>query len=180
MFDRVAATHDERTSVRAGDDLVPAPDVVMDTAFGVSAPPEQVWPWIVQLGKARAGWYLPARIERFLPPSRRALWHLDPRWLALKVGSVIPDYGGRHETFTVAHLDAPRALVYTSQRGRAAVSWAITLTAEDSDTRVHLRLRIAGLRRPGLVRRLGGWFDAATIAGMSAGLRERLMANSAG
>ena len=33
----------------------------MDRAFEVSAPPDVVWPWLVQLGKARAGWYLPER-----------------------------------------------------------------------------------------------------------------------
>jgi len=44
----------------------------MDHVFTVAAPPAAVWPWLVQLGKKRAGWYLPAAAERFLPPGRRA------------------------------------------------------------------------------------------------------------
>ena len=40
-----------------GDDLVRA-DVVMDRGFDLPAPPDEVWPWLVQLGKRRAGWYL--------------------------------------------------------------------------------------------------------------------------
>lgn len=175
MFESVAATAEEREASHPGDELIPRPDVVMDTAFGVDAPPEQVWPWIVQLGKARAGWYLPRRIERFVPPRRRAARRLDARHLELEVGSVIPDYGGRDASFTVARIDAPHSLVYTSTRGRADMSWAITLsTPEPGRTRLHFRLRITGLRRPGLARRLGGGFDAATIAGLAAGLRERL------
>ena len=43
------------------------PDIMMDRAFTVPAPPAAVWPWLVQLGKKRAGWYLPGRAEGFVP-----------------------------------------------------------------------------------------------------------------
>jgi len=33
----------------------------MDRGFTVDTAPEAVWPWLVQLGKRRAGWYLPHR-----------------------------------------------------------------------------------------------------------------------
>src|ERR1700761_9713851 len=119
MFGSVAATAAEQQAERPGDDLVRPADVVMDRAFTVAAPPERVWPWLVQLGKRRAGWYLPARAERFLPRSRRAARAINPGWLSLVPGDVIPDYGGRRETFEVAALAAPSSLVYRSRRGRA-------------------------------------------------------------
>ena len=50
----------------AGRSIMSAP-TLMDRAFTVAAPPAAVWPWLVQLGKKRAGWYLPRAIERFLP-----------------------------------------------------------------------------------------------------------------
>ena len=50
-----------------GDDLVDPADVVMDRAFSLPAPPDTVWPWLVQLGKRRAGWYLPRWVDRVLP-----------------------------------------------------------------------------------------------------------------
>ena len=62
-FGRVAATPAEVAAPAPGDGLVPEADVVMDRGFDLPAGPEQVWPWIVQLGKGRGGWYL--------PPSRR-------------------------------------------------------------------------------------------------------------
>src|SRR5690349_12605576 len=77
----------------------------MDRAFTVAAPPAAVWPWLVQLGKKRAGWYLPAAAERFLPPGRRAAPDIRPAWQRLAVGDVIPDYGGRDETFEVAAIE---------------------------------------------------------------------------
>src|SRR6476469_5142595 len=82
----VNATSSERSEVRAGDELVAPAHVVMDRAFTVPGPPEAVFPWFVQLGKQRAGWYLPRSVERFVPTGRRALRHLDPRYQDLRVG----------------------------------------------------------------------------------------------
>ena len=58
---------DEVAVRRVGDDVVPDADVVMDRAFSEAPPTGEVWPWFVQLGKRRAGWYLPRRVERLRP-----------------------------------------------------------------------------------------------------------------
>jgi hypothetical protein len=55
---------------------------------------------------------------------------------------VIPDYGGRDETFTVVTIDPPIALVYRSRRGRTDVTWSILLRPDGEQTRVLLRLRL--------------------------------------
>ncbi|TCK22806.1 hypothetical protein [Pseudonocardia endophytica] len=170
----VDATVPEIWSARPGDGIVEPADVVMDRGFDVRAALEAVWPWLVQLGKGRAGWYLPRRLERLLPHGNRAARLIDPRWQALAVGDVIPDYGGRDETFTVASIDPPSSLVYRSTRGRMGVSWAITLRPSGSGSRVHLRLRLGPVRRRWLATTVGELFDALTIAGMAAGLAERV------
>ncbi|MFC6287069.1 hypothetical protein ACFP3Q_17235 [Nocardioides sp. GCM10027113] len=163
-----------------GDNLVPdAGDtgVVMDRAFDLPAPPEAVWPWFVQLGKDRAGWYLPLAVELLVPPGRRALRRVEPTLQGLAVGDVIPDWGGRDAHFEVARLDPPRVLVHRSVRGRMRVSWAIVLAPEGTGathTRVHLRLRLGGVRRRRLAEVGGGLVDLLTIAGLAAGLRERV------
>jgi hypothetical protein len=176
MFESVQASADDVARTLPGDDLVPRADVVMDRAFDLPASPEDVWPWFVQLGKKRAGWYLPDTVERFVPPSRRALRRIEPSLLQLRVGSVIPDWGGRHETFQVAILEPPHALVHTTQRGRTFGSWAIVLTPYDegSATHVQLRLRLAPVKRKRLAGSAGELLDASTIAGLAAGLRERV------
>ena len=178
MFESVEASPEDVARSLPGDDLVPRADVVMDRAFDLPAAPGEVWPWFVQLGKKRAGWYLPARLERIIPPKRRALRRIDPSLQELRVGSVIPDWGGRHETFQVAILDPGHALVHTTQRGRTFGSWAIVLTPYDdrgaAATHVQLRLRLSPVKRKRLAETVGEGFDAATIAGLAAGLRERL------
>ena len=81
MFDKllVPPTASERSAALPGDGLVAPADVVMDRAFSLPAPPDVVWPWLVQLGKRRAGWYLPRWVERLVPRSRRGLRHLARR-----------------------------------------------------------------------------------------------------
>ncbi|MEP6650520.1 MAG: hypothetical protein ABJA74_11515 [Lapillicoccus sp.] len=178
-FAAVRPTPAEVAAPLPGDDVVPDADVVMDRGFSVEAPAEDVWPWLVQLGKQRAGWYLPRSVERFVPRGRRATHTIENRWQTLKPGVVIPDYGGRDETFEAVTVDPPHALVYRSRRGRMNISWAIVLTApEPGATRVRLRLRLAPVRRRWLATTAGEAMDVLTIAGMAAGLRERLVSTS--
>ncbi|KQX72299.1 MULTISPECIES: hypothetical protein [Aeromicrobium] len=165
----------EVTALLPGDDVVPDANVVMDRAFGLDAPPEQVWPWFVQLGKQRAGWYLPRWVERFVPPDRRAYRRIEPGLQDLAVGDVIADWGGPDATFEVAVLEPPSTLVHVSTRGSVRLSWAIRVTADGPGTsRVHLRLRLGGVRRERLARVGGGFVDWLTLVGLAAGLRERV------
>jgi len=158
-----------------GDEIVPDAEVVMDRAFDLPAPPDDVWPWFAQLGKGRAGWYLPHWVEAAVPRDRRALRRIDPTLQHLEPGDVIDDWGGRTATFEIVAHDPPRLLVHRSQRGGIRLSWAIVLNAVGSDgTRVHLRLRLAGVRRRRLAEAGGGLLDLVTVAGLAAGLRERL------
>ncbi|RKR19780.1 hypothetical protein [Arthrobacter oryzae] len=185
----VGPSAEEVRAFMPGDALVAAPDVVMDRGFDLAAPPETVWPWIAQLGKERSGWYLPRWAEALIPGRRRALRSIDPALQDLRVGDVIADWGGPGATFEIAAVDPPRVLVHRSQRGALAVSWAIVLRpvpgagpprgdgpGAGAGTRVHFRLRLSGVNRRRLVEIGGGLFDLLTIAGLAAGLRERLRA----
>ena len=164
----------ERAATLPGDELVSPADVVMDRAFSLPAPPDEVWPWLVQLGKRRAGWYFPRWFERVVPPGRRGLRRLDPAYLQLEGGDVIPDWGGKDETFTVAELVPGRHLLHTSTRGSTRLTWCLRLTPEGAGTRLHLRLRLAPVKHRALAERVGGAFDLLTVAGLAAGLRERV------
>ncbi len=54
---RWGATADEWHGPMPGDEVVPRAQFNATRAVTVNAPPEQVWPWIVQLGYRRAGFY---------------------------------------------------------------------------------------------------------------------------
>ena len=54
---RWGATEDEVRRPLPGDALVTTPLVAATRAITIAAPPEEVWPWLVQQGYGRAGWY---------------------------------------------------------------------------------------------------------------------------
>jgi len=51
------ATVAEQAMPLPGDDLVPSPIAQTTHAVTINAPPQQVWPWLVQIGHGRAGFY---------------------------------------------------------------------------------------------------------------------------
>lgn len=169
-----------------GDDVLPDARLVMDRVLHLAGTPATVWPWLEQLGKGRAGWYLPSGVERFVPRERRAARRVDDRWLGLSVGDSIPDWGPGDPTFEVLEIERPRHLVHWSQRPRRPrrgvarepirLTWALVLREQEREsTELHLRLRVDLGHDPGPVARYGGGaMDRATIALLGRGLNERL------
>jgi hypothetical protein len=88
-----------------GDDLVPEPTASDTRGVSVAAPPSAVWPWLVQMGYARAGWYSYDAIDM----SNKSAWEIHPEWQSLVVGDKVPTdpRGG----FVVKHVDPQNALV---------------------------------------------------------------------
>ena len=54
---RFGATPAEAERTFPGDELVPSPSWSYTHAIDVAATPERVWPWLVQIGQSRAGFY---------------------------------------------------------------------------------------------------------------------------
>jgi len=175
-----------------GDDLVPDASWVIDRRLDFDVSPAQLWPWLVQLGKGRAGWYLPWRAERLLPARRRAARRILPQFQGVAVGDETPDWGPGEPVFRLVVLRPEQALVYLSLRDRAdrhrwpadggrgpgvmAFSWALVLDGDDRQTTLHIRLRVAGVGRrwPRVLEAAGGFVDWVTIALLYRGLRERV------
>lgn len=161
-----------------GDEIVAGAELVMDRSAALDAPVARVWPWIVQLGKGRGGWYLTRRLERLIPRRHRALREIDPAFQNVAVGDRVADYG-RDGWFEARIIEPPHTVVWWSQRGTdLELTWALVLAETGPGTcelRIRLRInRAIGRRAPALVQWGAGLFDRVTIAMMIAGLRERL------
>lgn len=50
---RWGATQAEARRMLLGDDLIPKGRATATNAITIAAPPEDVWPWIVQIGRGR-------------------------------------------------------------------------------------------------------------------------------
>jgi len=67
------ATDDERRMRLQGDDIVQDVMSHHTRAVTIGAPPAAFWPWLVQIGDHRAGFYSYDWVERYLFPRYRAL-----------------------------------------------------------------------------------------------------------
>jgi len=106
----------ERRRDLPGDDLMAHPMAVTTHAVTINAPPERIWPWLVQMGWHRGGWYTAEWVDHLLfPANRPSTDRILPEFQGLAVGDHIPD-GPRESQceFTVAELERDRHLVLHS------------------------------------------------------------------
>ena len=112
-----------------GDAIVPEATAVTTRAIEIAAPPEEVWPWLVQMGYGRGGWYAIDALERALGVGDFATGgsadRIVPELQDLAVGDRMPLSEDLH--LVVAHLDAPRSLVLVLPGGPLAWVWSYDL-----------------------------------------------------
>lgn len=116
---RWGATDEEARGPLPGDDVTPQPRLQSTRAITIAASPAQVWPWIVQMGFERAGFYTHEWVERMLANPRYVEGHnatrIHPELQDLKVGDLIPygvgAYTRVHEIEPYSHLVAAEAWV---------------------------------------------------------------------
>jgi len=70
---RWGATDEELAAPMAGDELVPHAQFDSTRAITIAAPPEAVWPWIVQVGYGKAGFYSYDLFDNLARPSADAI-----------------------------------------------------------------------------------------------------------
>lgn len=133
------STDEEVARTMAGDELLVAPHMNGTRTVEIKAPPEQVWPWIVQMGYKRAGFYGFDKLDNGgLPSAERII----PEHQDLEVGDSIT-FGG--PSVRVDVMEPPEAMlwVFTKESGPwagATWAWGLYRTA-DGNTRLVARLR---------------------------------------
>jgi hypothetical protein len=164
------STPAERRAALPGDDLVRFPQVTVTHAATLPAPPAAVWPWLMQVGWGRGGWYTPRWVDRLLfPANGPSAKTLLPGYDDLVVGDFVPDGAAETECgFVVAEVERERHLVLHStshlpltwrQRGLAGIdwTWSFVLTPVDGGRRTRFVFRWRARTTP-------AWMTAATQA----------------
>jgi uncharacterized protein YndB with AHSA1/START domain len=131
---------DKRRSL-PGDAMISAPIFTSTHGITINAPPEQVWPWIAQMGSGRAGWYSWDAIDNGGRPSSTSI---VTAWQTVIPGDIMPAVPGAQDAFVVASVDPPRDLVLTVPDGHGghAVVWEHVLEPLDGGrTRLIVRGR---------------------------------------
>lgn len=131
-FGRWGATPDDLTRVMIGDAIIANPTHSATHAVTVDAPPEDIWPWLVQMGYQRGGLYSIDWLDRlfgFL--DRASAKRVLPEFQHLAVGDTIRL--GPREALTVTALDPCRTLVLSYNAHGFEWVWQFGLYAIDEN-----------------------------------------------
>jgi hypothetical protein len=135
---RWGATEDEVGAAMPGDHLLPVSQFTATRAITIDAPPEAVWPWLLQVGFRRAGFYSYDLLDSLSVPSA---YRVLPQWQEVQVGDVAAPMTSRatpQTSFVVAAVRPPEHLVWAKPDSTWA--WRLTpLTGEH--TRLVTRLK---------------------------------------
>jgi len=140
-----------------GDELLADAAAQLTHGITIEATPEAIWPWLVQMGVGRAGFY---SLDMLDNARRRSAREIHPELQTLVAGQVLPAAPDSPEGFEVLRVDAPRVLVLGGLYDRAAerqlafaaarperywhATWAFVLEPLDAGaTRLHVRARAA-------------------------------------
>jgi hypothetical protein len=148
------ATVEETYGRLPGDQLVAPGKLCSTRAITVAAKPEQVWPWLAQIGENRGGFYSYSLLERAAGAQISNADHIHPEWQRLDVGDTVwlAHRYGSTASEVVAEIVPDSHLILVSQpdykrlqRGQLARgSWGFHLSPQVGGTRL-------------IVRSTGGW-----------------------
>jgi hypothetical protein len=182
---RRGATDEEVVRVLPGDEMVRPGTSRSTMATTISATPEQIWPWLVQVGWSRGAFYSYNRIEGLLGMDLHNADRVHPEWQNLTVGDTMwmshPRLSYLFPETRAVRIDPNQALVFAIY-GRPdgndpSGAWSFVLEPiDDKSTRLIARLQIDP---PPLFGKLViyGFMEPAHFVmqdGMFRGLKERI------
>jgi PPOX class probable F420-dependent enzyme len=120
-----------------GDELVADAKIGWTHAITIGARPAAIWPWLVQMGCRRAGWYSYDGLDNAGVPS---VDRILPQLQQVQVGDILPMTPTAEDRFVVRAVEPQRALVLGDDAG--SMSWAFVLEpVGETGTRLITRSR---------------------------------------
>ena len=141
MFESVRPGVDERSRTLPGDDRISSPTGALTHAITIDAPPAGIWPWLVQMGAGRAGWYSYDLLDnRGHRSADRVLAEYQP----VAVGTLMPALRGVTAGYIVLDFEPMRYLLlgWGAPDAPPLTTWAFVLdSVSPGRTRLIVRAR---------------------------------------
>ncbi|SFC69325.1 hypothetical protein SAMN05444422_11517 [Halobiforma haloterrestris] len=175
------ATPGETTRQLPGDDLLPEPDGESTMSIGIDAPPGDVWPWLLQLGQERGGFYSYTWAENLLGFDIHNADEIIPSYQDLAVGDTVRL--ARADRFPetkleVASMAPEKSLVLQTPDQPPWWVWAFVLApVGPTETRLIVRARIRLPQNPAATFTSQLVLDPVTFVmtrGMLRGIKSRV------
>jgi hypothetical protein len=122
-----------------GDDVVKSPTFNATRSVTINAQPEEIFPWLVQIGCKRAGWYSYDLIDNL---GIKSVECIVPTLQHLNVGDLIPMSPDGKQGFWVKEFEANRWMLWWDNKGDVTWYWGL-YPQDDSHARLITRVRIA-------------------------------------
>ena len=152
------ATDEELREPLPGDEALPNPEHQATHAITINAPVSDVWPWLVQLGQTRGGFYSYTWLENIVGCEMRNADRVVPEWQTLRVGDVVWLHP-KAPPLPVIIVEPYRAIVLGGQGESVdddtvviSGTWGLYLKEIDENT-TRLLIRNRGIHAPGPI----GW-----------------------
>ena len=137
------ATEKEVSGSLPGDDIIANPKWQYTQAITIGVPAEKVWPWLVQMGADRAGWYSYDFVDNGGKPSATEIL---PEFQQIAPGDAIPAFPGSNEVFIVKIVNRDRSLVLVGPDPDSETflfTWEFLLCpSNQNQTRLIVRVRV--------------------------------------
>ena len=142
---RWGATDGEVHGAMPGDEVVRRAQFNATRAISIDAPPEHVWPWIVQLGYGRAGFYTYDLIDNAGQPSAERILEEYQHPAAGDLMPMFKDMGGLAIAYTVTAFETGAWMVWVhrpqpTERPDSTWTWRLDVAA-GGGTRLVTRMK---------------------------------------
>jgi len=137
---RWGATLDELRRTMPGDEIQAHPIFNSTRAITIAAPPEQIWPWLAQIGYRRAGWYGYDWIDNDAIPSSAKIL---PELQSPRPGESMPIW--REIAYPIAVVEPNRYLVFESPNHYDSMALSLYPVSPNT-TRLVWRIRLGSYR----------------------------------
>ena len=155
-LDRTRATPREHLLALPGDELIRDASGSLTHAITVKCSRKELWPWLVQMGADRAGWYSYDALDN---GGRRSAERILQGLQHPSVGAVFPALPGRRDGFVLLENEPTHWLVlgWPAPDGDLVVTWSFMLVEiGENTTRLIVRARASDdYRFHGLPKAMG-------------------------
>jgi len=130
------ATDEEFAREMVGDEIVSHPAFNATRAVTIGARPDEIWPWLVQIGSKRAGWYSIDWMDNAGIPSAR---HIISEFQHIEAGDFIPFTPDGKNGMWVKAFEPSHWILWWDKKGQATWLWWLE-PIDQNHTRLITRL----------------------------------------